>query len=151
MQIEKRKSGTKMTTAQSKPRKLSEPERSQILRDVVATKVTSQGGVFGQVSSSGMISMRRTGPFVREWGATSAEVAFGNWLTHPAVIVLNTMSSLFTCGLYLPWWFFRTFKKPPLSTLSIDEYGHEHWEQHAISQGQKILRVVLLVVMVLWV
>lgn len=64
---------------------------------------------------------------------------------------MHVIFSILTCGLYLPWWFYRTFKKPPLYTLSIDEHGYEHWEQHEISQAQKIQRWVLLVVLVWWV
>jgi hypothetical protein len=135
---------------QPQPRVLSEPERSEILRQVIATKVNSQGGLYGHVGAGGIVTARRTGPFVRKWGNTWAEVAFGNWRTHPAVIALHVLFSIMTCGFYLPRWFYRKFKKPPIQTLSIDEHGYEHWVQHEISQGQNIQRWVLLVVLVWW-
>jgi hypothetical protein len=135
--------------SQPQPRVLSVPERGEILRQVVDAKVTSQRGVYGRVDSTGHIFVRTHGPLVRVWGDTWAEVALGNWLTHPAVIAKDFVFTTLTCGLYMWWWLFQTFKKPPLYLLSIDEYGHEHWSQHEISQGQKILRYVLLAVPVL--
>lgn len=148
------------------PRVLSEVERSQILRQVIDTKVISQqgtatqinttgyvtnvGGMVNPVSATSSVTSRRTGPFVKQWGTTWAVVAYGNWLWHPAVIVMRAMVSFFTCGLYLPWWFYLTFKKPPLYTLAINEFGYESWMQHPIPQAQLILRYVLLAALVLW-
>jgi hypothetical protein len=58
--------------------------------------------------------------------------------------------SVLTCGLYLPWWFVRTFKKPPLYRVAIDEYGTESWTQHPISVAQRIQCVVGLVALLWW-
>ncbi|OCB31421.1 hypothetical protein A5675_26510 [Mycobacterium malmoense] len=145
---------------------LSEVERSQILRQVIDTKVNSQAGTITEIHTTGSVlntggfsspmsatstvTSRRTGPRVLTWGNTWAIVGFGNWLTHPAVIALGALLSIFTCGLYLPWWFYRTFKKPPLYTLVIDEYGRESWTQHEIPRGQRVLRWVLLGVLIVW-
>jgi hypothetical protein len=140
-----------MTEPQSQPRVLTELERSQILRQVVDTKVLGQGGLYGHIGPGGTVTARRIGPDIRKWGNTWAEVFYGNWLTHPGVIVLNVVLSIVSCGLYLPYWIYRTFKKPPLYTLSIDEYGREHWVQHEITQAQKIQRWVVLAVLLWWV
>lgn len=93
------------------PRLLSEVERSQILRQVIDTKVISQqgtatqvnttgyvtylGGMVNPVSTTSSVTSRRTGPFVKQWGTTWAVVAFGNWLWHPAVIAMRAVVSFF--------------------------------------------------------
>jgi hypothetical protein len=53
------------------PRVLAEYARTQILRQVVNAKVTSQGGTVGTVDTvTGRVTARRNGPFVRQWGST---------------------------------------------------------------------------------
>lgn len=139
-----------MSTETPRPRLLSEAERNEILRSVVYSKVTSQQRQYGHYDAWGTFQFQRwTGPGVLAWGDTWAEVFTGNWTTHGAVIVRDLVFTTLTCGLYLPFWFFRTFKKPPLYRISIDEYGYESWTQHDVSQGQKVVRWVLLAVMVL--
>lgn len=150
----------------TEPRLLSEPERSQILRQVVNVKINSQSGTdttvettgsvfntgqgFNPMRATSTVTSRSTGPRVLKWGDTWAIVGFGNWLTHPAKIGIDALFSVLTCGLYLPWWFYCTFKKPPLYTLAIDEYGRESWTQHEIPPGQRVLRWVVLGVLVVW-
>jgi len=139
-----------VTTPPQQPR-LGDAERNQILRQVVDSKVIGQQGIYGRVDNvTGRVSMRRTGPGVREWGDTWAEIYTDNWLTHPALVVAHVLVAVCTCGFYLPWWFYRTFKKPPLYRISIDEYGYERWTQHDISLAQKVQRYVVLVVLCWW-
>ena len=129
---------------QPQPRVLSVPERGQILRQVVKTKVTDHRDRIIWIDGYGNISTRTHGPLVRQWGDTWADVAMNNWPTHPAVIVKDFIFTSLTCGLYYWWWLFTTFRTPPLFTISIDEYGYEHWTQNEISAGQKSLRWILL-------
>jgi hypothetical protein len=133
------------------PHVLAEYERTQILRQVVAAKVHSQTSVeFQSTGVSGTWSTRHTFPAVREWGTTWAEVAWANWVTNPSIIVANVVYTLFSCGLYLPWWFVRTLKKPPLSRVSIDEYGRESWMPHRIGIGQRVLTGVIFILILWW-
>lgn len=124
---------------------LSEAERNQILNTTIAS-LMAESGYRGTVNTStGRVTLRRTGPAVTNRGSTWAEVEYQPPLTQPALIGLYVMFTMFTCGLFLPWWFYRTFKPPKVWTLSIDESGDQGWTQHEISQGQRILRWVLLV------
>lgn len=133
------------------PHVLAEYERTQILRQVVAAKVHSQ--TKRETTATGAIatwSSRPTFPCVRKWGTTWAEVAWADWVTNPSMIVTSVVMSVLTCGLYLPWWFVRTLKKPPLSLVSIDEYGQESWTSHRISIGQRVLTGVIFILILCW-
>lgn len=83
----------------TEPRLLSEPERSQILRQVVNVKINSQSGTdttvettgsvfntgqgFNPMRATSTVTSRSTGPRVLKWGNTWATVGFGNWCPWP--------------------------------------------------------------------
>lgn len=131
------------------PQVLSIPQRNYILRQYVDTEMRNNESVTGQVSSTGRITLQKKGPHVTAWGDTWADVAYGWRPTDPRVILVNVLLTSLCCGLWLPFWFFPLFKKPPEYRLSIDEYGYQHSIQHEISRGQKTLRWVLIAVIVL--
>ncbi|MFI5506860.1 hypothetical protein ACIA48_05270 [Mycobacterium sp. NPDC051804] len=125
---------------------LSEAERSHILASEIASL---PGGLYGTVDHvSGNISIRNSGPVVTKRGRTWAEVTYDTPLTHPAYIMLQILFSVLTCGLYIPWWFYKTFKRPGVWTLSIDEDGAADWTQHEITGGQRVQRYLLLAVLI---
>jgi hypothetical protein len=72
---------------------------------------------------------RHTRDKLRRKGTTSAGIWYGTPWTHPAYILLHILFTVLTCGLYLPWWFYKIFKKPRVYTLAIDEYGNERRTQ----------------------
>ena len=102
-------------------RPLSEAERNQILNQAIATRIGDSGYV-GTVSSTGQVSLRRTGPIVWKRSTTWAEIWYNTPMTHWAKALLNVIWCLFTCGLYLPFWFGWSFKAPKIGVLAVDEY-----------------------------
>ena len=135
-----------MTAAQHP---LTEAQRNQILDQAISTRIGT-GGYVGTVSSTGQVSLRRTGPIVWRRGTTWAEIWYNTPMTHWAKATLNVMWCLFTCGLYLPFWFGWSFKAPNTGVLAVDEYGNQTWTLNKISAAQKIMRWVVFAVMVLW-
>lgn len=135
-----------MTAAQQP---LTEAQRNQILDQAIMTRIGT-GGYIGNVSSTGQVTLRRTGPIVWKRGTTWAEIWYNTPMTHWAKALLNTIWCLFTCGLYLPFWFGWSFKAPKTGVLSVDEYGNQAWTPNKISTNQKIMRWVVFAVMVWW-
>jgi hypothetical protein len=117
-------------------RRYSEAERNHILDTALDSRlprviIYTGGRVYG-------------GPQVRR-STTSAEILYTTPMTHPGMIVVDCFLTTLTCGLYLPVWIYRTYRKPNVYTLSIDEYGNQDYSQKDVSHGQRVLRYVLLV------
>lgn len=143
-------------------RVLTEAERGYVLRQVVedqvnakqqtimVTHTTGYVGMTGGMTATSVSTPQTTGPKVMQWGNTWASVAFGNWVTHPAVFMLYTLVSVFTCGFFLPFFFYKTFKRPPLYLLSIDEYGRATWTQRETPKAQIVIRWVVGGALFIW-
>jgi hypothetical protein len=127
----------------AQPRRLTEAERNQILDLALASRIRTVIVYTGGRISGG-------GPQVRR-STTSAEIMYATPMTHPGVIVIDIFLTILFCGLYLPVWLYRTFRKPNVYTLSIDEYGNQHYWQDDVTQGQRVLRYVLMVPIVAFV
>jgi hypothetical protein len=131
----------------SVPGRLTEAERNQILNGAI-TALT--GGVVVGTDAYGNPFARRTGPHIRRQGTTWAEIWYEGPWTHPGLILLHAILAVLTCGLYLPWWFYKTFKKPGVYTLAIDEYGNQSRTQATIGVAQRVQCVIVGIVMIWW-
>jgi hypothetical protein len=129
---------------------LSDAERNQILDQAIAARLGG-GGYVGSVDASGQVSLRRTGPVVWKRSRTWAEIWSTNPMTHWTGAAMNVMASLLTCGLFLPFWFWSSFKAPKNNgVLAVDEHGNQSWTPNGITSAQKIIRWVVFVVMLVW-
>jgi hypothetical protein len=82
----------------------------------------------------------------------SAEMVWGKTLTSPLIIVLFSVLSFVTCGLFLPIWFYRTLRPNKFAqTIFIDENGLQNWGIASIPQSQRVLSVLVLIGIVLWI
>jgi hypothetical protein len=76
----------------------------------------------------------------------------GKTLTSPLIIVLFSVLSFVTCGLFLPIWFYRTLRPNKFAqTIFMDENGLQNWGLAPIPQSQRVLSVLVLIGIVWWV
>ena len=137
-----------VTTQQQQP--LTEAERNHILNGAIASRIGG-GGLVGTIdTSTGHVSLRRTGPIVRKRSTTWAEIWYSTPMTHWARFLLNVVYCLLTCGCFLPFWFVWSFKAPKTGVLSVDEYGNQAWTPSKVSAVQRVMCVALAVVTVWW-
>lgn len=123
-------------------RQLSEAERTQILDNALTSRVRPVITIWdGRVRSSGPRISRSN---------TSAEIEWVTPVTHPAVIVMDAMLSVITCGLFGLYWFAKTLRKPQVQTVYIDEYGNQVWDNKEISPAQRVLSVVVGIALLIW-
>lgn len=130
-------------------RSYSDAERSRILTQEL-TFLTQPTSYTGRVGPGGVVTLGARGPKIKKRGQFSAVVWTGTDYAHPAYIVLHIMTSLLTCGLYLPFWWWGLRKKPQVYTVAVDEQGNITRTQHDISMAQRIQRWIVLVVMIWW-
>jgi hypothetical protein len=135
-------------SAEHADRSLSDAERAQILTQELGF-LTRPTGMRGTVGPGGSVNLAPTGPRIKERGRFSA-VYWTSDYTHPIYIALCLLSTAFTCGLYLPFWWWGLRKKPNVYTVAVDEHGNITQTQHEISQAQRILRWVVLAAMAMW-
>lgn len=82
----------------------------------------------------------------------SARIVWGKTLSSPIVIVLLTLLSFVTCGLYLPFWLYQTLRPNRYSqTLSIDEHGIQHRGTAPIPLSQRLVSAWVIFLIVWWV
>jgi hypothetical protein len=136
-------------TAGEQYRVLTPRERWQVTTDLIAEK-TRPTSMIGQIGANGRIFLRAQGPKLLKRGDYWAEIAYNNWLTHPAVIFLHFMYCVVTCGLYSMYWFVQTFKKPPIWLFQVDQYGGWTSTQQEIPRGQKVIRYILVAWFAAW-
>ncbi|MDT5346610.1 MAG: hypothetical protein QOE52_5794 [Mycobacterium sp.] len=76
----------------------------------------------------------------------SAVMTWGKTLTSPIIIVLMTVLSFVTCGLYFPVWFLWSLRRNRfVQTIFIDEDGLQHWDLAPIPQAQRLLSLAILI------
>jgi hypothetical protein len=107
-------------------RRLSEAERNQILDAAITSRVRGSGTL---VSRS----------------ATSAQITWRAEVTDPRYIMLCTILSVCSCGLFILYWFPITLRRPGVSTVFVDEYGNQRWDQKEISPAQRVLSVIVFI------
>jgi hypothetical protein len=72
------------------------------------------------------------------------------YATFPTTVVKFAVLSVFSCGLFLPLWVFVLYKKPPVFTWTVDEYGAVTTTQNEIGKTQRIHRWIVLGITALW-
>lgn len=129
--------------AGGRERKLSQAERSQILDVALMSRAPGSVGIIGG-------RIRNTGPRIKR-SATSAEVSRAMPVTHPGRFCWELILAFLTCGIYLPFWFIATLRRPRVEAVTIDEYGNQHWRQATISSAQRLISIVVGVLLLLWI
>jgi hypothetical protein len=71
-------------------------------------------------------------------------------VTHPGMFLVHTILSVFTCGLFLLYWFPLTLRKPKIDTVTIDEHGNQLWANKGISPAQRVVSVVVGIAILWW-
>jgi hypothetical protein len=82
----------------------------------------------------------------------SAVMTWGKTLTSPIIIVLMTVLSFVTCGLFLPLWLVWSLRRNRfVQTIFIDENGLQHWDLAPIPQAQRVLSGVIVIGIIWWI
>jgi hypothetical protein len=133
------------SAAQSGDRKLSDVERNRILDQAIHSR--------DRPVISGMSFLVFHEPKITVDRSTcSAEMQWGKWITDPTMVVLLAVLSFVTCGFFLPIWFIWSLRPNKFhQTISIDEYGLEHWGLAPISPAQRVLSVAIAIATVWYV
>lgn len=82
----------------------------------------------------------------------SALLVWGKTFSSPIVVVLMAVISFFTCGFFLPIWFYMTLRPNRYAqTIFIDEQGFQHSGLAPIPQGQRVVSVLVGIGIALWI
>jgi hypothetical protein len=137
---EARNEGLIMTAAQSNV------ERNRILDQAISSR--DRPVISGNLDASGAF----TSPTSQSTARPPRPKWYGKTLTSPLIIVLFSVLSFVTCGLFLPIWFYRTLRPNKFAqTIFMDENGLQNWGMAPIPQSQRVLSVLVLIGIVLGV
>jgi hypothetical protein len=82
----------------------------------------------------------------------SAELVWGKTFSSPIVFVLCAVISFFSCGFFLPIWFYMTLRPNRYAqSIFIDEKGFQDSGLAPIPQGQRVVSVLVAIGIVLWI
>jgi hypothetical protein len=133
--------------AHSGPDRLSDVERNRILDQAINSRdrPVFSGNINGFFAiHEPQITLDRS--------AVSAQMVWGKTVTSPIIVVLSTVLSFVTCGLFLPFWLIWTLRPNKFNqTVSIDENGLQHWGIAPIPQAQRLLSGAVAIGIVLWI